>query len=38
MLKILFSDKEDWKIKSEGRYDKEKYTFNYAKFNWLAED
>ena len=35
MLKILFSDKDDWKVKSEGRYDKEKYTFNYAKFNRL---
>ncbi|MGN6648351.1 MAG: hypothetical protein ACTHJT_17630 [Cytophaga sp.] len=35
MLRILFSDKDDWKIKSEGRYDKKKYTFSYAKFNRL---
>jgi predicted ATP-grasp superfamily ATP-dependent carboligase len=30
MLKILFSDKDDWKMKSEGRYDKALYDFNYA--------
>lgn len=35
MLRILFSDKDDWKRKSEGRYDKEKYTFSYAKFSRL---
>jgi len=33
MLKILFSDKDDWKIKSEGRYDKNTYDFNYADFS-----
>ena len=35
MLKILFSDKDDWKMKSEGRYDKAIYDFNYANFNTL---
>mgnify|MGYP007086751370 FL=1 len=33
MFKILFSDKDDWKMKSEGRYNKKDYDFRYADFS-----
>ncbi len=37
MVKILFSDKDDWKMKSEGRYDKNDYNFNYADFDQVKK-